>query len=168
MQEARVALTEGQVVRFHYQLFDAGAPGDEPIDDSEAREAPMVAILGSGQLLRGLDRALLGREVGERFEVTIPPEEAYGVRRGGPQPVPRAFFGPDAELVPGHALTVRMGDGRPMLLWVDRLEGDQVWVDPHHPLAGRSLRYVVQILDARDATIEELGAASPGGVAGDT
>jgi FKBP-type peptidyl-prolyl cis-trans isomerase SlyD len=154
-----MSIVEGQVVQFHYTLFDEAG---EVLDDSAEREAPMSAVVGAGQLLRGLDAALVGRSAGERFEVVVPPELGYGVRRGGPQPVPRSFFGAEAELTPQRALTVQMGDGRPMLLWVDRVEGDQVWVDPHHPLAGKTLRYVVEVLTARDATLEELGALAPG------
>lgn len=146
------------VVTFHYVL--SGDDG-EVLDDSAARGEPMEGLLGARFLVPGLDAALRGRAVGERFEVTLAPAQAYGERKGGPLPVPRTAFPDDAELTPGVTLTTRTPDGRPMVLWVDRVEGSQVWVDPHHPLAGRTLRYAVHVLAVRAATPGELAAGRP-------
>jgi FKBP-type peptidyl-prolyl cis-trans isomerase SlyD len=149
---------DGAVVTFHYEL--SGEDGTV-LDDSAERGEPMHGLIGTRFLVPGLDRALRGRHAGESFEVVLPPDQAYGVRKGGPLPVPRTAFPDDAELTPGVTLTTRTPDGRPMVLWVDRVEGSQVWVDPHHPLAGRTLRYRVQILSVRTATPAELAAGRP-------
>lgn len=153
-----MVVQDGVVVSFHYVL--SGEDGTV-LDDSAARGMPMEGLVGTRFLVPGLERALRGHHAGDTFEVVLPPEQAYGLRKGGPLPVPRTAFPDDAELEPGTTLTTRTPDGRPMVLWVDRVEGSQVWVDPHHPLAGRTLRYVVQILSVRGASAAEMAAGRP-------
>jgi FKBP-type peptidyl-prolyl cis-trans isomerase SlyD len=148
----------GDVVTFHYVLY---ADGAEALDDSAARGVPARGIVGTGFLLPGLEEALIGKRVGQTFDLTLPPEKAWGERRGAPLPVPRAALPDDADLVVGGTFETRTPDGRPMLLWVVRIDDDQVWLDPHHPLAGRTLRYVVRLLDARPATAEERASGRP-------
>jgi FKBP-type peptidyl-prolyl cis-trans isomerase SlyD len=151
-------ITDGDVVAFHYALYDEqGAL----LDDSAARDTPLRGVVGTGFILPGLEKALAGKAAGERFEVTVPPALGYGERRGGPLPIPRSVLPPDVDLVPGANLATRTPDGTPMLLWIDRIEGDQVWVDPHHPLAGRTLHYRVQVLSVRPASFEERAAGRP-------
>jgi FKBP-type peptidyl-prolyl cis-trans isomerase SlyD len=149
---------DGKVVQFHYVL------GDEHgtvLDSSRDRDTPMIYLHGAGNLVRGLEEALTGHAVGDQLRVEVPPERGYGLRKGGPQPVPRSIFPSDAPLVPGDSFTTKTPDGRPMMLWITRVEGDQVWVDPHHPLAGKTLRYAVEIVSIRKASPKEVRQGHP-------
>jgi FKBP-type peptidyl-prolyl cis-trans isomerase SlyD len=151
-------LKPGLILDLHFTLRDEAG---EVLDDSLSRGQPLSVLLGAGMLHKGVEEAVIGRHVGDTFTVVVPPEKGYGIRRGGAQPVPRAALPGDEALTPGHAFVVRTPDGRPMMLWVEKIVGDQVWVDPHHPLAGRTLTWDLTLLSARPALPEELRQGRP-------
>ena len=41
---------------------------------------PLTVCISSGQTIPGLDEALIGRKVGDKFTIEIPPEKAFGNR----------------------------------------------------------------------------------------
>jgi FKBP-type peptidyl-prolyl cis-trans isomerase SlyD len=125
------------------------------IDRSEGTE-PLYYLHGAENLVPGLESALLGRGVGEKLSVAVPPDEGYGERQGpGPQAVPRASFPDDAELEEGMPFTVENEDGEEIDLWITAIEDDQVLVDVNHPLAGVTLCFDVEVVSIRDATVDE-------------
>lgn len=149
-------IQEQCVVAFRYQLTHDGAV----LDDNSDR-APMLHLQGAGNIVKGLERAMLGHKTGDSFEVTLEPEDAYGERRGEAMPVPRSALPEDAELEPGGQLMTHTRDGRPMMLFITKVEGDEVWVDPHHPLAGKTLTWSIRILGVRRASSEEIEVGHP-------
>ena len=66
-----------KVVSFHYTLSEVGG---EQLEASD-RGHPMTYLVGHGNVLAGLERAMLGRQVGDKFEVTLSPAEGYGARK---------------------------------------------------------------------------------------
>jgi FKBP-type peptidyl-prolyl cis-trans isomerase SlyD len=146
----------GSVVAFHYVLSE----GDTQLDDSRER-TPMLYLHGASNIVRGLEAAMDGRITGDTFTVTVSPEEGYGVRQGDPMPVPRDRLPEDMPTEPGSSFMTRTPDGRPMMLRVTKADADQIWIDPHHPLAGKTLTYEVEILGIRPATSEEKEVGHP-------
>ena len=68
-------VTKDKVVEIHYTLtLDDGQVGD-----STEGEAPLPYLHGAGNIIPGLEAALDGRDAGEKFSVTLTPEEGYGV-----------------------------------------------------------------------------------------
>ncbi len=145
-------ISENKVVSFHYTLKnDAG----EVIDSSEGRD-PLTYLHGAGNIISGLEKALEGKDNGEHVEVSVAPEEAYGVRNESLiQSVPRnAFEGVD-QIEPGMQFQAQTPAGM-QVLTVMKVEGDEVVVDGNHPLAGETLHFSVDIAEIREATEEEL------------
>jgi FKBP-type peptidyl-prolyl cis-trans isomerase SlyD len=107
---------------------------------------------GTGAIVRGLERALDGKRPGDKLDVTIRPDEAYGhKKRGpGPQPIPRGTFPPEAELRIGMKFQAESPDGRPLDLYIARVEQREVFVDTNHPFAGMTLRYEVEVLSVKN------------------
>jgi len=146
-------VSEKQVAVMHYVL----SGDDGTVIESTRGQGPVAVLVGAGQLVPGLDRALVGRSVGERFEVEVPPADGYGERKSaGPHAVPRKEFARDARLSEGMPLRLRGGDGEPTIVWITKVQGSQVWIDLDHPLAGKTLRFDVEIVSVRPATPEEL------------
>ncbi|MEM9452987.1 MAG: peptidylprolyl isomerase [Myxococcota bacterium] len=149
-----------KVALIHYTL--TADDGDE-IDTSRGGE-PMPYLHGAGNIVPGLERQLEGKAAGDRLQVVVAPEEAYGEKSGQPpQPVPRdAFEGVEPQ--PGMPLIVENDDGQQLQLWVDSVSDDVVMLSSDHPLAGFTLHFDVEILSVRDATDSELeqGHASMG------
>ncbi|MBW2734757.1 MAG: peptidylprolyl isomerase [Deltaproteobacteria bacterium] len=149
---SNVSVAADQIVSIHYSLEDAES--SEALDSSGGG-APLEYLHGRGQLVPGLEKALEGKDAGEKLEVKIPPEEAYGVVDAERIiKVPRENFDEDVEV--GQAVQAATPDGHPIRLRVTAVEGDEITLDANHPLAGRTLAFSVEIVAVRPATEEEL------------
>jgi FKBP-type peptidyl-prolyl cis-trans isomerase SlyD len=151
-----------KVVHIHYTLTDEAG---EVLDSSEGQE-PLAYIHGLGNIIPGLENALLGKAAGDKVQVTIPPEEAYGVRDEGMiQTVPiEAFHGVD-EILPGMQFHTETPDGVQMVT-VLKVEGEEVILDGNHPMSGLTLNFDVEVKEVRDATAEELSHGHVHGAGG--
>src|SRR5690606_28761474 len=79
-----------RVVRFHYAV---SVQGGGEVESSEGRE-PLAILAGHGNIIPGLQKAMDGREAGDKFAVDVPAAEAYGEKREGmTQRVPKKHFG---------------------------------------------------------------------------
>ena len=147
-------IRENCVVSLHYTLTDD--EGDEL--DSSAGQDPLVYLHGSRNIISGLERALSGRQVGDEFEVTVQPEDAYGtVKEELIQSVPREAFAGFDDLREGMQFQTDGSDGQPSLNIIVREVGDDVVViDANHPLAGQVLHFDVRVEDVREATADEI------------
>ena len=69
-------ISDKKVVGIHYILKDYNG---EIIDSSEG-QSPLVYIQGSGNVISGMEQALINKEAGDKLHVVIKPEDAYGIR----------------------------------------------------------------------------------------
>jgi FKBP-type peptidyl-prolyl cis-trans isomerase SlyD len=145
-------IEKNHVVRFHYAVSEAGATG-EPTESSRGGE-PLAILMGHGNIIPGLEKALDGREVGDRFEVDVAAADAYGERREGlNQRVPKKHFGAQ-KLQPGMQVVLNTNFG-PRAVTVEKVGMSVVDVDLNHPMAGKDLHFDVEIVDVREASDEE-------------
>lgn len=153
-----MAIADGCVVTMHYTLRDANG---QLIDESD-RDQPLAYIHGQGNIVPGLEDALLGRTVGAKFDVAVPPEQGYGPRTSqGPQAVRRSDFPDDAPLFPGMGFAVEGPRGQEIMLFVTEVHDDRVYVDTDHPLAGQTLHFSIEVVSVRQATAEEIDHGHP-------
>jgi FKBP-type peptidyl-prolyl cis-trans isomerase SlyD len=158
-----MSIADGCVVLFHYTLTG----GDGKKIDSSSGGDPLPYLHGAGNIVPGLERAMLGRRAGDRFDAIVAAKDGYGERKGeGPQPVPRRQFPSDAEVEVGMQFTAEGADGEEMPIWVTKVEKTKIWVDTEHPLAGVELHFVVEVVGVRKATPEELEHGHPHGAHG--
>ena len=153
------------VVSFHYSVRDTAGAAAEPYDDSRKRGEPMLALLGHSQLVPGVEKALSGREAGEKFEIDIAPEDAYGERQEGLlQRVPKKYFQDAQKLKPGMTTVLQTKDGGQRMVTIHKVGMSSIDVDHNHPLAGKALHFDIEIIDVRAAKPEEIahGHAHPG------
>lgn len=145
-------VSENAVVTFHYTLTDdQGAV----IESSEGSH-PLAYLHGQGQIIPGLEAAMIGRQSGDKFSVEIAPEQAYGPRTEGlVEHLPRQAFEADLDIKPGETYWADTEDGEAEVQVVG-IEGDQVLVDANHPLAGMRLRFQIEVTDVRKATDDEV------------
>lgn len=142
------------VVRIHYTVSDAAGAA---IESSRERGEPIAVLLGHGGLIVGVERALEGRAAGERFSVTVAPEEAYGPRREDAiQRVPKKYFQRAERLKPGMTTALALKEGGQQAVTVRKVGMTTVDVDTNHPLAGKSLSFDIEVIEVREAQPEEL------------
>lgn len=149
------------VVSIDYTLTDDSG---EMLDTSKGAE-PLVYMQGIGNLIPGLEKALEGRQSGDQFRVSIPPEEAYGLRDDeNMEEVPLDSFQGNEELEVGMQVEVQHEHGM-HLMTIAAIGDETITLDANHPLAGETLNFDVTVVDVRAATAEELqhGHAHGGG-----
>ncbi|MDA3915315.1 peptidylprolyl isomerase [Oleiagrimonas sp.] len=152
-----------QVVSFHYVLSTDGAQVESSRDNGE----PLQVLLGRGQLIAGMEKAMQGHAAGDAFAVDLAPEEAYGERHEGrTQRMSKKYFQQAARLKPGMTTVLQLKEGGQRQVTVHKVGMTTIDVDLNHPLAGKTLHFDIEMIDVRPATPEELEhghAHGPGG-----
>lgn len=155
-------IAKDAVVLFHYAVSEPGQPTIESSRDGE----PLAILAGHGNIIPGLEAALLGRGAGDRFEVTVAPGEAYGERvENLIQRVPKKYLRDAASLRPGMRTLVQTSQGQRMAV-VLKVGMSVVDLDMNHPMAGKTLSFDIEVVDVRAASEEELAHGhvhGPGG-----
>lgn len=141
------------VVSMHYKLTNSSG---EVLDSSEGGE-PLNYLHGAGNIIPGLEQALVGKSEGDSLQVSVEPAEGYGE----PDPaliqlVDRAAFQGVESVDVGMAFEARGPDGQAQRIVVTSIDGDQVTVDGNHPLAGQQLNFDVQVVSVRAASEQEI------------
>ncbi|MEP3948296.1 peptidylprolyl isomerase [Ascidiaceihabitans sp.] len=137
------AIKDGDTVRIHYTgtLLDGSV-----FDSSEGRD-PLEFVVGSGQIIPGLDEALPGMDIGDTKKVQIPVEKAYGpINPEMQQAVPREGIPDDIPLELGLQLHMQTPNGQPMPVTVVAMDEATVTLDANHPLAGKDLTFDIEIV----------------------
>lgn len=146
-------IAENTAVSMHYTLTDDAG---NTLDSSREHNQPLAYLHGHGNIIPGLEKALLDHEVGDSLKVTVEPAEAYGERQEAlVQQVPRDAFGEGVELAPGMQFQAQTEAG-PHTFVIAAVEGDDITIDANHPLADKQLHFDVEITEVRAATDEEL------------
>ncbi len=147
-------ITDKLAVSIHYILTNGAG---EELDNSR-NEEPMVYLHGAGQIIPGLENALLGKKVTDKFKVTIAPEDAYGERSDDMlQVVPMDMFADAGKVEVGMQFHADASNGVSVVT-VTKVENDEVTIDGNHPLAGETLTFDVEVMDIRPATEDELSS----------
>ena len=134
---------EGDTVRINYTgTLDSG----DQFDSSEGRD-PLEFVLGSGQIIRGLDAAIAGMAVGDTKTVNVPCAEAYGDHNPeARQAIPRGEIPDTIPLEPGTQLQMQTPQGQVVPVTVAGVTEDEVTLDANHPLAGQDLTFAIEIM----------------------
>lgn len=145
-------IANDSAVYIHYALIDRKK---KVLDGSRGGE-PLPYLHGHNNIVPGLEKALEGREEGEKFTVTLMPSEGYGERNEElVQILDRASF-EGMDLKPGLHVQIEDENGELQLVTVVEYNEDEVAVDGNHPYAGKALTFDVEVMNVREATAEEL------------
>lgn len=135
--------------------------------DTNQSKDPMSYLHGHGNLVPGLEKALLGKTVGDSIEVVVAPEEGYGQYDDTRIfEVPKEELGPQVSPQKGMVLTMRGPGGMAVPVTVLKVKLRSVVLDGNHQLSGKNLHFAVTINSVRKAKKEELShghAHGPGG-----
>ncbi|RKZ85662.1 MAG: peptidylprolyl isomerase [Gammaproteobacteria bacterium] len=145
-------VSENSVVVIDYKLTD----NDGEVIDSSEGAGPLAYLHGMGNIITGLEEALLGKEAGDEVKASIEPAKAYGERQEDmKQEVPRDLFSGIDNIELGMQFQSETEQG-PVMVTVVAVEEEMVTVDGNHPLAGVHLNFDVTIREVREASEEEL------------
>ena len=122
----------------------------------EESKEPMVYLHGGYEnTLPKIEAALDGREAGYEVTLNLEPDDAFGQRDESLlRTIPKKEFPPGVKV--GGQLEGRTDGGDPHVFHVMKIKGDTVLLDGNHPLAGKSLKFVLKVLGVRAASAEEI------------
>jgi FKBP-type peptidyl-prolyl cis-trans isomerase SlyD len=147
------------VVSIDFKLTD-----DQGVLLDESDEGtPLIYLHGASGVVPGLEKALLGKAVGEAFSVTVLPEEGFGAARPElMQKFALTDFPDPSQLYPGMHLEGTGADsGQVTEFVVKEITAEHVVLDSNHHMAGMTLCFAGTIKDVREATDEEISQGHP-------
>ena len=135
--------------------------------DSSPEGQPLGFIVGSGMIIPGLEKQLMGKVAGDESKIVVEPEEGYGpVHDNLFQEIPRDQFPADCEVEPGMTFQAQSPQG-PVLVNIKEMKDEKtVVIDMNHPLAGKQLHFDVKVVEVREPSSEELAQLEQQAAAG--
>ena len=156
----KMAVKNGDFIRIDYTesvdgqfiaATDKEVATAKGIFDEEGQYGPHLIVVGSGQLVAGMEEDLIGKEIGYAGLVEIPPEKAFGAHDPTKvESIPINKF-KDRKPVPGMRVGVENKVGT-----VTRIIGRKAIVDFNHPLADKTIVYEYKILESIEDRAEKL------------
>ncbi len=132
---------KGDTVHVHYtgrltngEVFDSSDGGD-----------PLEFEVGAGEVIKGFDEGVCGMSVGDKKQLEIEVDDAYGERiEQLAQTLARADLNLDTEPEVGMSLVMQLPDGNQIPVAITEVTEDSVSLDANHPLAGQKLIFEVE------------------------
>jgi len=140
-------IKQGNKVKIEYEgSFENG----EIFDSSEKYGRALEFTVGKKQVIPGFENAVIGMEKEEEKEVTIQAKDAYGERNLNlVKKIPKIQFPEEQrdKLKKGVMLGLATPDGRQMPAIISDVSENEVEIDFNHPLAGKTLKFKIKVVD---------------------
>jgi FKBP-type peptidyl-prolyl cis-trans isomerase SlyD len=144
-------VADNMAVSIHYTLTN----DDGEVLDSSIGDDALVYLHGRENIISGLENALDGKTVGDKFSVRIAPEDAYGeLMEEMIQVISRDMFEGIDNIEVGMQFHADVSSGSGVVTVVN-IDDDDITIDGNHPLAGLALTFDVEVIDIRPATEDE-------------
>lgn len=133
----------GDIVIIHY----TGKKEDDTVFATSKDGQPIQFEIGKGGVILGLEKAVVGMKPGESKTISVPPEEAFGEKKGGRIiTVEKNELPKNVTPIIGEQFQMKRSSGHPIDLNIIDVQGDKVTVDANHPLAGDTLILDVEMV----------------------
>ncbi|MBS3754800.1 MAG: peptidylprolyl isomerase [Desulfobacterales bacterium] len=132
----------GDNVKIHYK----GKLDDGSVFDSSEGKDPLEFKVGEGNIIPGVEEAVVGMSPEETKETTIPPDKAYGEYRDDMViEVDRSQFPEHITPELGQQLELKQSEGENIVVTVTDVGEEKVTLDANHPLAGKDLTFEITL-----------------------
>ena len=135
----------GDTVKVHYR----GKLHDGSVFDATFDREPLQFTIGGGQIIPGLEEAVVGMNPGDSKTTELPVEKGFGPHREDLVVVVSKSKLADLDLEPevGELVSIPQPDGPPVDATVAEVTESEVTVDFNHPLAGEDLSFDIKLVD---------------------
>ena len=137
-----MSIKNGDRVRVHYK---GSLTDGETFDSSYERGAPLEFTVGGGELIAGVNDAVIGMAVGEKKTVEIAPENGYGPRNDEMVVRVQTSQLPEGATI-GTMLQIETPEGAVQVV-LSAIDGDEAELDGNHPLAGKTMVFDLEIVE---------------------
>lgn len=150
---------EGKFIVIHYTgTFDDGEVFDTSID-----RTPLEFQVGAGMVIPGLDKAVVGMAIGDKKDIHIEADEAYGdYDENRKQSYPLADVKQSFDPQVGMSIGVQLDNGHQIPATITEVTDTEVIIDMNHPLAGKALNFNIELLEINDGPKYSGGCSSCG------
>lgn len=155
-------MIDNKYISVAYKLFVPGE-GDVPELIEEATEKiPFKFVSGLGMTLDAFEAQIAPLSAGEKFDIRISSEEAYGpFVPEAVHKVPADIFKIDGKIdgryiYPGAVVPMQNRDGERFNGTIKEITDTEITVDLNYPLAGKELNFVGHVVESREATNKEI------------
>jgi FKBP-type peptidyl-prolyl cis-trans isomerase SlyD len=145
---------KAQIVSFHCILKNTlGQVISTSFNRDVITHLPQGEVMEVPALAAGLQEV----KPGEHREISISADQAYGLYNPElTRTVSREQLSSTGTPTVGDRVHLADEHGNYRLYRITKILGDFVYLDANHPLAGQDLIFDIQVVDARDATAEEI------------
>ncbi|MBI4154969.1 peptidylprolyl isomerase [Candidatus Woesearchaeota archaeon] len=139
-----MAIKKGDRIKVEY----TGSLEDGSVFDSNKGKDPLEFEVGSGQIIKGFDAAVIGMSKGEEKNIKIQSNEAYGeVNLKLIRKVPKEQINIGREIKKGMILGMRLPNRQEIPARVSDISDKEITLDLNHILAGKVLNFKIKILE---------------------
>jgi peptidylprolyl isomerase len=139
------AVKNGDTIKVSY----TGKLANGTVFDSSAGRAPLEFKVGSGQVIQGFDKAVIGMKVGDSKTFTIPAAEAYGpVRNELITTIDRSQLPSNIAPQIGQKLQMQTSNGA-VTVKITAISGNTITLDANHDLAGKDLTFEIKLVEIK-------------------
>jgi peptidylprolyl isomerase len=140
-------IEEGKYVAISY----TGKLENGEIFDSCEGHPPFEFQAGSGSVIHGLDRAVIGMKLDDEKDIIIEPSDAYGEYNDSLlHRIPLEEIKGQIDPVEGMKIGIQMDNGNQIPATITKITDKEVVIDANHPLAGKTLHFHLKIVDIND------------------
>lgn len=124
-----------------FDLTKEDVAKENNVYNKDYKYKPVIICLGKGDILKGLDKKLIGKDIG-KYKIELTPEEGFGKKDGKLiKLVPtKEFTKQNIKPMPGMQMNLDGFIGK-----IISVTGGRTLVDFNNPLAGRELEYEIEI-----------------------
>lgn len=140
-----------KVISFHYTVTNTAGKAI----DSSLGHAPLTFMEGAGQIIPGLEKAVLDLKEGEKKRISVPAADAYGVHNEALIVTVARNKIPAEKVQIGDRFHGGASADAPVFV-VMSVSESEVKLDGNHSLAGQDLVFDIEITATRDATSDEI------------
>jgi peptidylprolyl isomerase len=135
---------QGDTVKVHY----TGRLDDGTVFDTSSDRDPLEFIIGTGSIIPGFEKAVIGMSPGESKTETIPTDQAYGpYMEEMVLTVDRQQMPMEVEPEIGQQLQLQHPTGEVIPVVITEVSPSTVTLDANHPLAGESLIFDIELVE---------------------
>lgn len=140
-----VVVSEGKAVKVNYTL-----KVDGKVFDSSVGRKPVEFTAGSHQMIPGFEKGVMGMKAGQKKSFSVSPAEGYGPEDPKAiRSIPKSQIPPDIKPKAGMLLDTKKKNGQRVPVKVVKVNKDAVVINFNHPLAGKTLKYDVEVLEIK-------------------
>jgi peptidylprolyl isomerase len=134
----------GDTVKVHYEA----KLSDGQVFDTSAKRGPLEFTLGKGQVIPGLEQAIVGMQPGETKTTFVTADKAFGAHlEEKVVELDRKEMPGNLEVEVGQQLQGHQADGTPYFVTVKGVSESSVRIDANHPLAGQDLTFDIKLVE---------------------